>query len=196
MAFPLNDSAVDTIFRSARSHNSWLDKPVTQAQLEAIYDLMKWGPTSANAFPLRIVFVRSDEAKGHLVPLVTEGNREKIRSAPVTAILAWDTRFYDWLPKLFPHKDMRPIFAGNEALSESTAFRNSSLQGAYFIIAARAIGLDCGPMSGFDNAKVDEFFFPDGHTKSNLICALGHGDPKGLYPRSPRPEFGDVCRIE
>jgi 3-hydroxypropanoate dehydrogenase len=193
---PLNDPALDTLFRTARSHNAWLSKPVTRDQLKAIYDLGKWGPTSANSFPLRVVFICSADAKARLVPLVAEGNREKVKSAPVTAIFAHDTRFYDWLPRLFPHKDMRPGFAENLTLSEVTAFRNGSLQAAYFMIAARAMGLDCGPMSGFDNAKVDEAFFPTGQFKSNFICALGHGDPAGLYARSPRPEFDEVCRIE
>jgi 3-hydroxypropanoate dehydrogenase len=192
----LNDAAVDTLFRTARSHNAWLNKPVTRDELKAAYDVAKWGPTSANSFPLRVVFVCSADAKARLVPLVAEGNREKVKSAPVIAIFAYDTRFYDWLPRLLPHKDMRPVFAENQTLSEVTAFRNGTLQAAYFMIAARAMGLDCGPMSGFDNAKVDEAFFATGQLKSNFICALGHGDPAGLYARSPRPDFDEVCRIE
>jgi nitroreductase len=196
MRTSVDSAALDTLFRAARSHNLWLDQPVTRTELEAIYGLMKWGPTSANSFPLRIVFVSSTEAKERLIPLVAEGNRAKVKCAPVTAILGYDTRFYDWLPRLFPHKDMRPVFADKPELIEATGFRNSSLQGGYFILAARAIGLDCGPMSGFDNAMVDKAFFPSGQVKSNFICALGHGDPAGLYGRSPRPEFDEVCRID
>jgi 3-hydroxypropanoate dehydrogenase len=195
MAQTLNPSAIDQLFRTARSHNKWQDRPVELSQLHALYDLMKWGPTSANTFPLRVVFVTSAAAKARLIPLVFEGNRSKVQTAPVTAILAYDLRFADWLPRLFPHKDMRPFFVDKPALIEATAFRNSSLQGGYLMLAARALGLDCGPMSGFDSEAVDKAFFPEGDVKSNFICALGHGDPTGLYPRSPRPEFDDVCRV-
>jgi 3-hydroxypropanoate dehydrogenase len=192
----LSDKDLDTIFRSARTHNAWQDRPVSDVTLQAIYDLMRWGPTSANSFPLRIVFVKSPEAKARLAPHLSEGNRAKTMQAPVTAILAWDTQFYDRLPELFPHNPgARDWFSGNAAHAEATAFRNSSLQGGYFIIAARALGLDCGPMSGFDNAGVDAAFFPDGRCRSNFICSLGHGAPEGLKPRGPRPDFDSVCRI-
>jgi 3-hydroxypropanoate dehydrogenase len=195
MATPLNDAALDVIFRQARTQNKWLDTPISNDQLMALYDLMRWGPTSANSFPLRIVFVASPAAKQRLIPLVFEGNRQKVLTAPVTAILGLDTKFYDWLPRLFPHVDARTWFVDKPDFAETTAFRNSSLQGGYFIIAARAIGLDCGPMSGFDNDAVDREFFPGGQIKSNFICALGHGDRAGLFPRSPRPNFGEVCSI-
>ena len=159
MAIRIDDSALDTLFRSARTQNKWLDEPVTQEQLVQLYDVMKWGPTSANAFPIRIVFVNTPAAKERLKPLVSEGNRPKVAAAPVSAILGYDTKFYDWLPRLFPHRDMRSGFLDKPQYAETTAFRNSSLQGAYLIIAARALGLDCGPMSGFDNAGVDHDFF-------------------------------------
>jgi len=195
MATPLDDAALDVIFRQARTQNKWLDMPVSNEQLMALYDLVRWGPTSANSFPLRIVFVASAAAKQRLLPLVFEGNRQKVLTAPVTAILGLDTKFYDWLPRLFPHVDARAWFVDKPDFAETTAFRNSSLQGGYFIIAVRAIGLDCGPMSGFDNDAVDREFFPGGQIKSNFICALGHGDPAGLFPRSPRPNFSEVCSI-
>lgn len=196
MTSSLNPSALDQLFRTARSQNQWLEKPVTRSQLHALYDLTKWGPTSVNSFPLRVVFVASPEGKARLTPLMSEGNKTKVQTAPVTAILGYDLQFVEWLPRLFPHKDMRPVFADKPALIASTAFRNSSLQGGYFILAARSLGLDCGPMSGFDNEGVDQCFFPEGHVKSNFICALGYGDPAGIYGRSPRPTFDDVCRIE
>jgi 3-hydroxypropanoate dehydrogenase len=195
MPTPLDDAALDQIFLKARTQNKWLDTPVSNEQLMALYDLMRWGPTSANSFPLRIVFVASPEAKQRLIPLVLEGNRQKVLTAPVTAILGYDTKFYDWLPRLFPHVDARAWFLDKPDFAATTAFRNSSLQGGYFIIAARAIGLECGPMSGFDNDAVDREFFPGGQIKSNFICALGHGDSAGLFPRSPRPNFGEVCSI-
>ena len=195
MATPLDDTALDVIFRQARTQNKWLDTPVSNDQLMALYDLMRWGPTSANSFPVRIVFVASQAAKQRLVPLVLEGNREKVLNAPVTAILGFDTKFYDWLPRLFPHADARAWFVDKPDFAAMTAFRNGSLQGGYFIIAARAIGFDCGPMSGFDNEAVDREFFPSGQIKSNFICSLGHGDPAGLFPRSPRPNFNEVCSI-
>jgi nitroreductase len=195
MATLLDDVALDLIFRQARTQNKWLDTPVSNDQLLALYDLMRWGPTSANCFPLRIVFVTSSTAKQRLIPLVFEGNRQKVLTAPVTAILGFDTKFYDWLPRLFPHVDARAWFVDKPDFAAATAFRNSSLQGGYFIMAARAIGLNCGPMSGFDNEAVDREFFPGGQIKSNFICALGHGDPAGLFPRSPRPNFGEVCSI-
>jgi len=195
MSVPVDDAALDQLFRKARTQNKWLDKPVTNEQLVAIYDLMKWGPTSANSFPIRIVFVATAEAKERLKPLVFEGNRPKVASAPATAILGYDLQFYDWLPRLFPHRDMRSAFVDKPQFAEASAFRNASLQGAYFIVAARALGLDCGPMSGFDNAGVDREFFPGGQVKSNFICAVGYGDPSGVFDRLPRPGFSEVCRI-
>jgi len=195
MGTPLDDIALDTLFRQARTQNKWLDKPVSDEQLRALYDLLRWGPTSANSFPLRIVFVKSPATKERLIPLVLEGNRPKVQAAPVTAILGYDTRFYDWLPRLFPHVDARAWFLDKPDFAEATAFRNSSLQGAYLILAARALGFDCGPMSGFDNEAVDREFFPGGRVKSNFICALGYGDPTGLYERLPRPDFSEVCSI-
>jgi 3-hydroxypropanoate dehydrogenase len=196
MAARIDDASLETIFRTARSQNKWLDKPVSHEQLVALYDLMKWAPTSANSFPIRIVFVTTLAAKERLKPLVFEGNRPKVAAAPVSAILGYDTKFYDWLPRLFPHRDMRSGFLDKPQFADTTAFRNSSLQGGYFIVAARALGLDCGPMSGFDNAAVDSEFFPGGQVKSNFICAIGYGDPRGLFDRLPRPSFSEVCRVE
>ena len=195
MGMSLEDAALEAMFRTARTQNGWLDQPVSDEQLQALYDLMRWGPTSANSFPVRIVFVTSPAAKERLKPLVLAGNQQKVMTAPVTAILGYDTQFYDWLPRLFPHADARSWFLDKPEFAEATAFRNSSLQGAYFIIAARALGLDCGPMSGFDNEAVDREFFPGGRVKSNFLCALGHGDPAGLFERLPRPAFSEVCSI-
>ena len=195
MGTSLDDAALDAMFRTARTQNGWLDQPVSDEQLQALYDLMRWGPTSANSFPVRIVFVTSPTAKERLKPLVLAGNQQKVMTAPVTAILGYDTQFYDWLPRLFPHADARSWFLDKPGFAEATAFRNSSLQGAYLIIAARALGLDCGPMSGFDNEAVDREFFPGGRVKSNFLCALGHGDPAGLFERLPRPAFSEVCSI-
>lgn len=195
----LDDRALDQLFRTARTHNAWTDRPVTDAELRQVYDLMKWGPTSANCSPARIVFVRSREAKEKLRPALSAGNLAKTMAAPVTAILAYDPQFYDLLPRLFPHNlEARSWFAGEEkaAATAVAAFRNGTLQGGYFLLAARAVGLDCGPMSGFDNAKVDAAFFPDGRFKSNFLCNLGHGDPAGLFPRSPRLPFDEACRID
>jgi 3-hydroxypropanoate dehydrogenase len=191
----LDDSALDITFRTARTQNKWLDKPVSEEQLVALYEIMRWGPTSANCFPIRIAFLTSPAAKERLLPRVFEGNRPKVMAAPVTAILGYDTKFYDWLPRLFPHTDARSWFVDKPDFAATTAFRNSSLQGGYFIIAARALGLDCGPMSGFDNEAVDREFFPGGQVRSNFICALGYGDPAGLFARSPRPAFSEVCSI-
>jgi len=192
---PLDNTALDQLFRNARSQNAWQDKPVPDHLLTELHDLMKWGPTSANCWPLRVVYVKSPAAKARLVPLLMEGNRAKVQAAPVTAILGMDLAFYEQLPKLFPHTDARSWFVGNQALIEATAFRNSSLQGAYFMLAARALGLDCGPMSGFDADQVNAEFFAGTPVKANFICSLGYGDPAGLFPRSPRPEFNDVCQI-
>jgi len=192
----LSDAGLDLLFRDARTHNAWQDKEVSDVLLEAIYDLAKLGPTSANCSPMRVVYLRSPEAKARLKPALSEGNADKTMAAPVTAIIGHDLEFFERLPEIFPHApDARTWFAGKPDHIETTAFRNGSLQGAYFIVAARALGLDCGPMSGFDNAAVDREFFPGGTVKSNFLCNLGHGDPKGLFPRSPRLEFDDACKI-
>lgn len=192
----LDDKALDLILREARSQNGWLDKPVSDAQLHAIYDLMKSGPTSANCSPARIVWVRTAEGKARLRPALSEGNTEKTMSAPVVAIVAWDTQFFELLPKLFPHKPEAITWfkgPGTEAVAGATAFRNGTLQGAYLMLAARALGLDCGPMSGFDNGKVDATFFPDGRFKSNFLCGIGYGDSTKVFPRSPRLTFDEAC---
>ncbi len=191
----LDAPALDQLFRAARTHNGWLPRPVTDDELRAIYELMKWAPTSANCSPVRIVFVRSREAKERLRPALSPGNLDKTMAAPVTAIIGHDLEFYEKLPQLFPHADARSWFAGKPAAIETTAFRNGSLQGAYFILAARALGLDCGPMSGFDNAEVDAEFFAGTAVRSNFLCNLGHGDPAKLFARSPRLAFDDACRI-
>ena len=196
MSEPLSDSALDQLFRTARTYNGYLDKPVSETQLHAIWDLVKFGPTSANSLPARIVWCVSDEAKQKVAAFALPANAEKILAAPVTAIIASDNEFYENLPELFPHTDARSWFVGNDALAQTTAFRNSSLQGAYFILAARALGLDTGPMSGFNNAAVDETFFADQpHVKSNFISTLGYGDPATIFERSPRPDFARFNRI-
>lgn len=193
----LDDESLDILFRSARSHSFWLNKPVGDEVLHKIYDLMKWGPTSANCTPARLVFVRSPQAKERLKPCLDAGNVQKSMTAPVVAIIGMDLEFYEKLPKLFPHnQEARSWFAGKPQSIQETAFRNSSLQGAYFILAARSLGLDCGPMSGFDKQKVEAEFFPDGKVKSNFICAIGYGDASRLFPRGPRLDFGEACRIE
>jgi 3-hydroxypropanoate dehydrogenase len=192
----LNDESLDLIFRKARTHNVWLDKPIEDALLSRVYDLAKMGPTSANMCPMRIVFVKSKAAKEKLKPALDAGNLEKAMAAPVTAIIGMDVRFYEKLPKLFPHADARAWFKDlPEKVLETMALRNGSLQGAYFILAARSLGLDCGPMSGFNNAKVDAAFFSETTVKSNFLCNLGHGDGAKLYPRSPRLEFAEACQI-
>jgi 3-hydroxypropanoate dehydrogenase len=191
----INDEALDIIFRNARTQNKWLDKPVSNTMLMAIYDLMRWGPTSANNSPARILFLTTPEPKERLKPHLSEGNRAKTMSAPVTAIIGYDTDFHDHLPRLFPHNQDAKNWFKDDVLRETTAFRNGTLQGAYFIIAARAVGLDCGPMSGFSNAGVDKEFFAGTNIKSNFICSLGYGDPSGLFPRSPRLSFDEACKI-
>lgn len=192
----LSDDALDLIFREARTHNAWQDKPVTDEQLKEIYDLFKWGPTSANMSPARLVFVKSEEEKERLLPALMEGNREKTRQAPVTAIIGYDVKFYERLPELFPHApDAKTWFNWSDEWAEMNAFRNGSLQGAYFMIAARALGLDCGPMSGFDMDAVNELYFKGTDVKVNFICNIGHGDPAGLFERSPRLPFDDACKI-
>jgi 3-hydroxypropanoate dehydrogenase len=189
-------ATLDRIFRTARTYRTWLDRPVADETLHAVYELMKWGPTTANTCPARIVFVRSPEAKKKLKPALDAGNVVQTMAAPVTAIVAYDLEFYEQMRKLAPHADVRSWFAGKpEAHLRTTALRNGSLQGGYLIIAARAVGLDCGPMSGFDNAKVDAAFFPDGKVESNFLCNLGYGDPAKLWPRAPRLSFAEACTI-
>lgn len=195
MAEPIDDRALDQLFRTARSYTGYTDAPVAESDLHAIWDLMKWGPTSANQLPARIVWCRTDAAKEKLAALASDSNADKIRKAPVTAIIGMDMKFYDELPRLFPHTDARSWFVGNDTLIRDSAFRNSSLQGAYLILAARALGFDTGPMSGFDNAKVDAAFFAGTDVKSNFITTLGHGDPSRLHERLPRPAFDEFNRI-
>ncbi len=196
MHHPLDDTTLDQLFREARSHNGWLEQDVTDEQLQQLYALMKWGPTAANAQPARIVFIKGAEAKERLKPCLAEGNVEKAMSAPVVAIIGMDLEFYEKLPKLFPHTDARAWYVGKPEAIHDAAFRNSSLQGAYLMMAARALGLDCGPMSGFDADCINRTFFPDGKVKVNFICAIGHGDPSKLFERLPRLEFEEACRIE
>ncbi|HEY2065040.1 MAG TPA: malonic semialdehyde reductase [Gemmatimonadaceae bacterium] len=206
----LDDNALDQLFRAARTHNAWRDKPVSEQMLRQLYDVLKWGPTSANTNPARFVFLRSKESKARLLPTLAPGNIEKTMSAPVTVIIAYDLLFFQKLPKLFPHSPtMADLFVTNPQLVEMTARRNSTLQGAYMMLAARALGLDVGPLSGFDNAKLDEEFFgagkecagcdqeffPEGHVRSNFLCNLGYGDPSKLLPRLPRLEFDEACSI-
>jgi 3-hydroxypropanoate dehydrogenase len=210
MGHPLHDEALDVLFRDARTFTRWQARAVTDETLHALYDLLKWAPTSANASPARFAFLRTKEAKGRLRPALAPLNVEKTMTAPVTVIIAYDVKFYDHLPKLFPHNaGMAKRFESNPEMAETNAKRNSSLQGAYLIMGARALGLDCGPMSGFDNAKVDEEFFaagqpcfgcdqeffPEGHVKSNFLCNLGYGDPSGMFPRLPRLSFNEACSI-
>ncbi len=191
----LNADALDQLFVEARTHNGWLDEPVPEDLLKDVWDLAKMGPTSANCSPARIVFVVSTEAKERLKPCLIEGNVDKTMVAPVTAIIGHDMKFYDRLPELFPHANARAWFVGNDDLIGETAFRNGTLQGAYFMLAARALGLDCGPMSGFDNAAVDQAFFAGTDVKSNFLCNLGHGSGEDLFPRSPRFDFDDACSV-
>jgi 3-hydroxypropanoate dehydrogenase len=191
MAFdaPLNDHALDQLFREARTYNGYLDKPVSQDQLEAIWEIMKFGPTSANCLPARIIWCVSDEAKAKLAATTMPANADKILKAPVSAIIGMDMGFYEHLPELFPHTDAKSWFVGNDKMIETTAFRNSTLQGGYFIMAARALGLDTGPMSGFSNDAVDAAFFAGTNVKSNFISTLGYGDSTSIFERSPRPGF-------
>lgn len=196
MSEKLPDTALDQLFRHARTFNAWLPRAVPDEQLHQLYELAKFGPTSANASPMRLVFVRSSEAKQKLEPHLSDTNRVKTMAAPVTAIVAHDLAFYEHLPALFPHADARSWFVGNQPLIEATAFRNGSLQGAYLIMAARAIGLDCGPMSGFDAAGIDEAFFPGTAIRTNFLVNLGYGDAsRDLFPRSPRLSFEQACQI-
>jgi 3-hydroxypropanoate dehydrogenase len=210
MSQTLANAALDTLFHEARTYSAWQDRPVPDQTLRDLYDLLKWAPTSANAAPARFAFLRSPEAKVRLRPALAPLNVQKTMTAPVTVIVAYDLKFYDQLPTLFPHNPgMKQLFASNPELVEATAKRNSSLQGAYLIMAARALGLDCGPMSGFDPAKVDEEFFaagkpcfgcdqeffPEGHVKTNFLCNLGYGDPSTLAPRLPRLPFNEACSL-
>ena len=196
MTTMLDDASLDLILRKARTQNGWLDKPVSDDQLRAIYDIMRLGPTSANSCPARILFLRTPEAKARLLPALSPGNVDKTKAAPVTAIIGYDTRFFELFPKLFPHRpEMKDAFANDPKNAEITAFRNGTLQGAYFIVAARAVGLDVGGMSGFDNAKVDAEFFPDGRVKSNFLCNVGHGDPAKVLPKLPRLDWDEACRL-
>ncbi|MGC1470449.1 MAG: malonic semialdehyde reductase [Sphingorhabdus sp.] len=192
---PLGDAALDQLFRTARTYNGYLDTPVSNEQLEAVWELMKFGPTSANCLPARIVWCVSEESKQKLAALAMPANGEKILQAPATAIIGMDLEFYENLPELFPHTDARSWFVGNDALIEKTAFRNSSLQGGYFILAARALGLDTGAMSGFNNDAVDDAFFAGTKVKSNFISTIGYGDPASIFERSPRPAFDRFNKI-
>ena len=191
----LDSHALDQLFLKARTHNKWQAREVPDALLHELADVLKMGPTSANCSPARIVFVKSKESKALLEPLLSEGNRTKTMSAPVCAIIGMDPEFYEHLPKLFPQAPAKTWFEGNQPMIDATFFRNSTLQGAYLIMAARALGLDTGPMSGFDNASVDAKFFAGTKFRSNFLCNLGYGDPAGLYPRSPRFEFAEFCKI-
>lgn len=187
--------ARDAMFMAARTHSLWQDRPVDLSLLRDIWSMASMAPTSANCSPARVVFITTDEGRERLRPCLAEGNVAKTMSAPVTAIIGHDMAFHDRLPNLFPHTDARAWFVGDDSLISSTAFRNGTLQGAYLMMAARAVGLDCGPMSGFDNEKVDAAFFTGTAVKSNFLCNLGHGDPSGLHPRAPRLSFDDACRI-
>ena len=192
----LSEAGLDQLFRTARTFNAWLPKEVSDEKLHQLYDLAKFGPTSANVSPMRGVFVKSKEAKAKLEPFMSEGNRAKTMAAPVNAIIANDHAFCEHLPRLFPHADARSWFDGNQRLIDVTAFRNGTLQGAYLLLAARAVGLDCGPMSGFDNDGVDAAFFGGTEIKSNFLINLGYGDAsRDLFPRSPRLAFDEACRI-
>ena len=206
----IDDAALDVLFRQARTYTAWQPRPVTDDTLRNLYEILKWAPTSANAAPARFAFLRSKEAKERLRPALAPLNVEKTMTAPVTVIIGYDLKFYEQLPKLFPQSPgMAKLFESNPAMVEATAKRNSSLQGAYLMMAARALGLDCGPMSGFDHTKVDEEFFaagkpcfgcdqeffPEGHVKTNFLCNLGYGDPSKLHPRLPRLPFAEACSL-
>lgn len=192
----LSDKDLDLIFRQARSFSTWTDKPVSEVTLQAVYDLMRWGPTSANCSPARLVFLASDQAKERIKPHLARSNVDKVMTSPVTVIIASDSKFYDRMPELFPdHPNARDWFTSSEALMVETAFRNSTLQGAYLMIAARALGLDCGPMSDFNPDGVNSEFFPDGQVETNFICGLGYGIADDLPRRSPRLAFDDACQI-
>jgi 3-hydroxypropanoate dehydrogenase len=192
----LPDTCLDALFRSARTFSAFLDKPVPESVLREVYDLARWGPTSANSQPARYVFVTTRQGKERLRPALSAGNLDKTMAAPVTVIIAYDMEFHEQLPRTFPHRDARSWFVGKPEHLLTTAFRNGTLGGAYFMLAARALGLDVGGMSGFDNARVDAEFFPDGKWKSNFLCNVGYGDPSTLMPRHPRLDFDEACRFE
>ena len=192
----LNDASRNLLFCNARTANLFTDEPVDPALLRELYELMRWGPTSMNSSPIRIAFLTTPEAKERLIPSLFDGNVARVKSAPVVAIIGQDMEFFEYLPNLFPHApENKKIFERNEIAAEVNAFRNATLQGAYFIVAARAVGLDCGPMSGFDNAGVDKEFFGGTHVKSNFLCSLGYADQSKCYPRGPRFEFEEVCQV-
>ena len=195
MAAPLDDAALGTLFRVARTANGWTDAPVSEADIQALYDLLKFGPTSANGSPARFIFCATDAAKARLAAHVSGNNRDRVLAAPVTVIVGMDLQLHERLPELFPHADARAWFAGNDALIRETAFRNATLQGAYLIIAARALGFDTGPMSGFDRAAVDAEFWAGTTVETDFICSIGHGDPAALFARSPRLAFEDAAQI-
>ena len=195
MTEALSPAALDQLFRAARTQNKWKETPVSDETIHALYEVLKWGPTSANSSPARFLFLRSPEAKAKLKEALSPGNVEKTMTAPVTVIVAHDPKFYELLPKLFPHADAKSWFAGNWSLADTTAMRNGTLQGAYLMIAARALGLDVGAMSGFDSMKVDDLFFADTGWKSNFLVNIGHGDPAGLFDRSPRLDFDEAAKI-
>lgn len=196
MSNTLGSDGLDLVFRQARTHAAWIDAPVDDGLLKQVYDLARLGPTSANICPLRVVFVKSPVAKAKLKPALDPGNVDKTMQAPVTAILGMEIHFYEQLPRLFPHVDAKAWYKDlPENVLQAVALRNSSLQGAYFMLAARSLGLDCGPMSGFDNARVDELFFAGTTVKSNFLCNLGYGDASKLHPRSPRLEFAETCQV-
>lgn len=190
------DDVRSLLFEAARSQNRWLDRPVPDSMLRELYEVTKWGPTSMNSSPMRLLFLRTPEAKAKLLPTLSPGNIEKAATAPVVAVIAYDRAFHEHLPALFPHRpEARELFVKNEQLSDSTAFRNGTLQGAYLIIAARMLGLDCGPMSGFDEKRVNETFFHDSSLRVNFLCGLGYGDPAAIFPRHPRLDFDAACRL-
>lgn len=191
----LPKESIQQLFTEARTHHHWQNKPLSDEVLKSLYELTKWGPTSVNAGPMRILFLKSPESKEKLFPALMGSNVEQVKTASVTAIVAYDEKFYDHLPKLFPAFDARPLFVGNKQAIDVTALRNSSLQGGYFMLAARALGLDVGPMSGFDNGKVDEIFFKGTSWRSNFLCNIGYGDAEKLYPRGPRLSFEEACKI-
>lgn len=195
IAEAIDEKAKDILFRTARTYNGWQAKDVPDALLQEVFGLLKFGPTSANCSPMRVKFVKSEDAKKRLLPLLAEGNVKKTQSAPVVALIAYDMKFYDHLPKLFPHTDARSWFSGNAALAEATAMRNGTLQAAYLMLAARSLGLDCGPMSGFDADAVKTEFFADEDVVVDLVCSLGYGDESTIFDRSPRFDFADVCQI-
>jgi 3-hydroxypropanoate dehydrogenase len=195
MTTPLPPEAIAQLFTEARTHHHWLDQPLPDQLLHEVYTLAKWGPTSANSLPMRIVFIRSPAQKERLLPALLGSNVAQVKAAPVTAIIAYDQRFYDQLPTLFPYADLRSLFAGNPAMAERSAWQNSSLQGAYVILAARALGLDTGPMGGFDAAKVDELFLSGTSWRSNFLLNLGYGDAAKLHPRGPRLDFAAACQV-